>query len=108
MPIYSINLASQKDPLAGYGHDVLKELSKISGGAAYFPSTADAIKDIFEYIALEVRHKYLIGYYPINLRRDGKWHSVKIELTRPSNNARDVSSLVVRSQSGYYAPKDTR
>jgi Ca-activated chloride channel family protein len=39
--------------------------------------------DIFEQIALELRHQYSIGYRPANFTNDGKWHKIKVKLTPP-------------------------
>jgi len=57
------------------------------------------MSDIFEQIALELRHQYSIGYRPPNFVNDGKWHKIKVKVSPPRGMAR----LFVRSKEGYYA-----
>src|SRR5258706_9829039 len=55
------------------GQGILDELANVSGGKAFFPRSAVEMDDIFEQIALELRHQYSIGYKPTNFVSDGKW-----------------------------------
>jgi len=80
------------------GQSILDELASVSGGKAFFPRTTAEMDDIFEQIALELRHQYSIGYRPPNLT-DGKWHHIKVKVTPP----RGLPRLFVRSKEGYYA-----
>ena len=81
------------------GEETLKELASISGGKAFFPTSADKMHEVFERIALELRHQYSIGYRPKIFVPDGRWHRLKVKLTPPPGLPR----LVVRSRKGYYA-----
>src|SRR6185295_15146163 len=80
------------------------ELSGVSGGKAFFPRSAAEMDDIFEQIALELRHQYSIGYKPETFANDGKWHRVKVKVTAP----RGLPRLFVRSKEGYYATAGAR
>jgi Ca-activated chloride channel family protein len=60
--------------------------------------------DIFESIALELRHQYSIGYKPSNFANDGKWHRLKVKITPP----RGLPHLFVRSKEGYFAITNPR
>ena len=60
--------------------------------------------DIFESIALELRHQYAIGYRPPNFSASGKWHHLKVKVNPP----RELPHLFVRSRDGYYAQFLTR
>jgi Ca-activated chloride channel family protein len=60
--------------------------------------------DIFEQIALELRHQYSIGYKPDQFVNDGKWHRVKVKVTAP----RGLPRLFVRAKEGYYATPGAR
>ena len=61
--------------------------------------------DIFEQIALELRHQYSIGYKPESFANDGKWHRVKVKSHTAS---RACPRLFVRSKEGYYATAGAR
>lgn len=101
------------DPLSRYGHVVLAELASLSGGVAFFPPEPKAASEAFNRLALELRHQYLIGFYPTNMKRDGKWHKVKVEIkpletkdaTKP-NEPPKIISPKVRTRAGYYARRN--
>lgn len=105
--LYGIGILSGSDAgssLGMEGQGTLDELANVSGGKAFFPRTAAEMDDIFEQIALELRHQYSIGYRPPNFVSDGKWHHIKVKVTPP----RGLPRLFVRSKDGYYslvAPK---
>jgi Ca-activated chloride channel family protein len=86
------------------GQGILDELSSVSGGKAFFPRSPAEMDDIFEQIALELRHQYSIGYKPTNFSNDGKWHKVKVKVAPP----RGLPRLFVRTKEGYYAIPSSR
>jgi Ca-activated chloride channel family protein len=105
--LYAIGILSGSDAGSAMGMEgqgVLDELSGVSGGKAFFPRSAAEMDDIFEQIALELRHQYSIGYKPETFANDGKWHRVKVKVTPP----RGLPRLFVRSKEGYYATAGAR
>lgn len=105
--LYSIGILGGNDPgssLGLEGQAILDELSAVSGGKAFFPNSAPEMDEIFEKIALELRHQYSIGYRPNNFTNDGKWHKIKVRVTPP----RGLPRLFVRSREGYYAITNPR
>jgi Ca-activated chloride channel family protein len=86
------------------GQGILDELASVSGGKAFFPRSAAEMDDIFEQIALELRHQYSIGYKPSNFSNDGRWHKVKVKVTSP----RGLPRLFVRTKEGYFAIPSAR
>src|ERR1041385_2961953 len=105
--LYAIGILSGSDAgssLGMEGQGILDELSGVSGGKAFFPRSAAEMDDIFEQIALELRHQYSIGYKPDSFTNDGKWHRVKVKVTPP----RGLPRLFVRSKEGYYATAGAR
>lgn len=105
--VYSIGILGGNDPgsaLGMTGQATLDELSSVSGGKAFFPNTAAEMDEIFERIALELRHQYSIGYRPENFVNDGKWHKLKVKVTPP----RGLPRLFVRSREGYFAITNPR
>jgi Ca-activated chloride channel family protein len=105
--LYGIGILSGSDAgssLGMEGQGILDELAGVSGGKAFFPRSAAEMDDIFEQIALELRHQYSIGYKPETFVNDGKWHRVKVKVTAP----RGLPKLFVRSKEGYYATAGAR
>jgi len=105
--VYGIGILSGSDAgssLGMEGQGILDELSGVSGGKAFFPRSGAEMDDIFEQIALELRHQYSIGYKPPNLNGDGKWRKVKVKVNPP----RGLPRLFVRSKEGYYAIRGQR
>jgi Ca-activated chloride channel homolog len=100
--LYGIGILSGSDAGSSMGMEgqgILDELANVSGGKAFFPRSNPEMDDIFEQIALELRHQYSIGYKPTNFENDGRWHKVKVKVTPP----RGLPRLFVRSKEGYYA-----
>ena len=100
--LYGIGILSGSDAgsnLGMEGQGILDELASVSGGKAFFPRSAAEMDDIFEQIALELRHQYSIGYKPTDFSNDGRWHRIKVKVTPP----RGLPKLFVRSKDGYYA-----
>ena len=105
--IYAIGITDNGNPngsLDVVGQTILDELAGVSGGRAFFPDTAAEMNEIFERIAIELRHQYSIGYKPKNFVNNGKWHKVKVKVQPP----RGLPRLFVRSKEGYFATTQPR
>ncbi|HEX4899723.1 MAG TPA: VWA domain-containing protein [Pyrinomonadaceae bacterium] len=105
--LYAVGILSGSDAgssLGMEGQGILDELANVSGGKAFFPRSAAEMDDIFEQIALELRHQYSIGYKPTDFNNDGRWHRIKVKVTPP----RGLPKLFVRSKEGYYAIPGSR
>jgi Ca-activated chloride channel family protein len=81
------------------GQAFLDELTSVSGGKSFYPQSDVEMDEIFERIALELRHQYSVGYTPKDFQPDGKWRRVKVKVKPP----RGLPRLTVRSREGYYA-----
>ena len=81
------------------GQAFLDELTSVTGGKSFYPTSDVEMDEIFERIALELRHQYSIGYIPTDFQPDGKWRKVKVKVKPP----RGLPRLTVRSREGYYA-----
>ncbi len=104
--IYSVGIMDGRDAgsMEGMqGQAFLDELSGVTGGKSFYPSTNVELDEIFERIALELRHQYSVGYTPKNFQPDGKWHKVKVKVKPP----RGLPRLTVRNREGYYATPNT-
>jgi Ca-activated chloride channel homolog len=104
--IYAIGITDTGSPngLDVVGQTILDELASVSGGRAFFPDTAAEMNEIFERIAIELRHQYSIGYKPKNFVNNGKWHKLKVKVAAP----RGLPRLFVRTKDGYFATTQPR
>jgi len=104
--IYAIGITDTGNPngLDVVGQTILDELASVTGGHAFFPDTAAEMNEIFERIAIELRHQYSIGYKPKNFVNNGKWHKVKVKVQPP----RGLPRLFVRTKDGYFATTQPR
>ncbi len=99
---YSVGIMDRGDStssLGMQGQAFLDELSSVTGGKSFYPQSDIEMDEIFERIALELRHQYSIGYIPKDFEPDGKWRKVKVSVKPP----RGLPRLSVRTREGYYA-----
>lgn len=75
----------------------LKEFAEKTGGKFIATPGGPALRDAFSGIAEELGHQYTIAYRPANKKRDGKWRTLDVKLSR--------EDLTVRTRKGYRAPK---
>jgi Ca-activated chloride channel family protein len=97
------------DPFAETHWNVLRRLAAPTAGRFVLPRSAKDVREAFDRIADELRHQYLVGYWPINTKEDGKWRRVKVSVqpvamkdpSAPDKPAKTVE-LKVRAREGYY------
>ena len=94
-----IDAGDAASQLGMQGQAFLDELTSVTGGKSFYPNTDIEMDEIFERIALELRHQYSVGYTPTDFQPDGKWRKVKVKVKPP----RGLPRLTVRSREGYYA-----
>ncbi|HVF56646.1 MAG TPA: VWA domain-containing protein [Pyrinomonadaceae bacterium] len=76
----------------------LQEFTAQTGGAVYVPRSDADLGDAFAQIAADLAQQYILGYYPTDARRDGRFNAFSLRITtRPG--------LRVRTRKGYYSPK---
>jgi VWFA-related protein len=76
-------------------HDSLRTLADETGGLAVLNS--NDFTDGFSRIVRDNSSYYVLGYYPTNDRRDGRFRKIEVKLARPD--------LTVRARRGYVAPR---
>jgi Ca-activated chloride channel family protein len=107
--LYSIGIFAEDQlgsSLGTEGQATLEEFSNVSGGMAFYPKNAQQVDEVFERIALELRHQYLIGFKPAKDKADDKWHQLKIKVTPPPTPTGETLNLFARTRVGYYANQD--
>ncbi len=77
-----------------FARQSLENLSDMTGGFAAV--NTNRMGDAFDRIVSENSGYYLLGYYPPNPKRDGKFHSIDVRVTRPG--------VRVRFRQGYADP----
>ena len=97
--VYTVRVGSLPLPRS-IGGMVMDQVAGISGGKSFWPKNSERMDEAFEQIALELRRQYSIGYLPANFVADGKLHRIKVALSIPRGQSRE---LVVRNREGYYA-----
>ena len=95
--IYTIGIFTEEDPDQNPG--ALRQLSKATGGEAFFPHTIPDVIPVCERIAHDIRNQYTIAYAPTNLKQDGVYRVIQVKA-----NATGHGRLSVRTRAGYYAP----
>ena len=73
----------------------LRALAEKSGGRLLRADTLKSLPEAFAQIAAELRTQYMLGYYPINKERDGRYRQIKVTTTR--------KKVVIRARPGYLA-----
>lgn len=66
----------------------LERLVAESGGRIVPISSPDEAADAFRDILAELRRQYVLGYYPSQVDRDGRWHAVDVKIARKGYKAR--------------------
>jgi VWFA-related protein len=82
---------------------VMTQLTRETGGEAYFPSSARDITDIYERIRGEIASRYTIGYTLPAEAADGRFRRVTVRLRGPGRD-----DLRVRTRSGYVVSASPR
>ncbi len=79
------------------GKKILDQISKETGGRLYEVSKKQAIDQIYDTIAEELRTQYNLGYRPEKGNAEGGYHKISL-MAKPKD-------LVVQTRDGYYADR---
>ncbi|MBI1737988.1 MAG: VWA domain-containing protein [Acidobacteria bacterium] len=81
----------------GYeGEGYARKLAEQTGGRAIFVNNEKKLEEAFSQISEELRTQYVLGYYPTNHSKDGKFRKIDIKIARGDTK--------VLARKGYYAP----
>ena len=75
---------------------IMRQLAQETGGKAFFPARIEELNGVYGQIADELASQYTVGYTSKNVRRDGAWRRVVVQIARPN--------LTPRTKRGYFAP----
>jgi Ca-activated chloride channel family protein len=93
---YATRLEERKGPLQ------LDEVTSVTGGRVFSVHDSVELFRAVTQISHELRNQYVLGYYPSNRSRDGKWRRLKVRLTGSASQA----SFRLYAKKGYYAPTE--
>ena len=83
------------------GPRLLSEIATQTGGRAFAASAPADMPSVATRIAVELRNQYVLGYYPKNKARNGKYRNVEVKISQPPGLG---APLKVHWRLGYYAP----
>ena len=93
-PNLGLGLQSAMDELR-LSQDSLRELADETGGFASV--NRNNVDEAFDRLVADNSSYYVLGYYPVNDRRDGRFRKIEVRVTRPG--------ITVRARRGYVAPR---
>jgi VWFA-related protein len=95
-PLFSLGLAPEEIS----GPKLLSEIATQTGGRAFAATVSTDLPSVAARIAVELRNQYVLGYYPQNQVKDGKYHNVEVKITQPQG----MPPIKIHWRQGYYAP----
>jgi Ca-activated chloride channel family protein len=69
-------------------YETLIKAVEESGGRIEKIAKASELEGAFQAILHELREQYVLGYYPSDMKKDGRWHEVKVDVERGGVKAR--------------------
>jgi VWFA-related protein len=99
--VYESAGARGRTPEEAAGPGLLSELTEQSGGRHY-PAALSELPDIAAKIGVELRNRYVLGYYPKDRTRDGRFRHIEVKLVQPKG----LSKLTARWRQGYYSASE--
>jgi VWFA-related protein len=96
--IYAIALRGNDVQAKGFreAEFVMRSLAQETGGRAFFPARIEDLNGVYAQIADELASQYTLGYTSGNVRRDGAWRRLVVQVAR--------ANITPRTKKGYYAP----
>jgi len=97
--IYTVSTRDEtnNEETAVIGHQALKKLAELTGGAEYTPGSVSHLSGSLAELQEVIRSRYLISYKPASFQRDGKYRPIDITVEK------DGHKLRVYARRGYYA-----
>jgi len=93
--VYSIS--TNVSPSRDKGDEILAQISKATGGQAFYPVRIEEVANGFRNIEVELRSQYSLVYRPANFKNDGSFRTIYLHALDPRYK--------VRAEEGYFAPK---
>ncbi len=99
--VYSIGLGARlQDEMDLSQHwtleQILRTLAEKTGGRYYNPERAGQLSGVYSQISEDLSRQYSLAFSPRNQERDGRWRTLRVEVSRPG--------VKIVTRPGYYAP----
>jgi VWFA-related protein len=94
--VIHVMLITDRMATFGTGPGVARKMAEDTGGRVIEVRSENSLEKAFDEISQELRSQYVLGYYPTNIKRDGTFRKIQVDVTRP-----DAKIL---ARKGYYAP----
>jgi Ca-activated chloride channel family protein len=69
-------------------YQTLKKVVEESGGRILGIQRIGELEHAFASILKEMREQYVLGYYPTDFKKDGRWHKINVDVKRPGVKVR--------------------
>lgn len=73
----------------------LESYARSTGGRSFFPRQVTELDGVFDRIVAELANQYVLSYSSTNLKRDGKWRDIKVQVRKGKYD--------IRARRGYRA-----
>ena len=93
--IYSVGLADEDEEEEN--PDVLRRLSKATGGIAFFPKSLPDVTDVSRRVARDLREQYTLGFVPETRDSTDSFRQLTVKVSAPGRG-----KLRVRTRPGYF------
>lgn len=92
--IYTVGLFDAEDP--DRDPAILRQISKISGGEAYFPADVSEMVPVCRRIAHDIRNCYTLGYLPPQQKAGNRLRNIRVDASAPGHGA-----MITRTRTSY-------
>ena len=106
--IYAIGITeSAKDyqswpPQSSTGSALLRQIARETGGRFFQAKGSNQLAEIASGIGAWLRNQYMLAYVPTRQQKDGKYHQIRIKISRPEG----FPPLHADWRPGYYSPSE--
>lgn len=84
----SFNSAWRDHKANDHEYQTLRKTVEESGGRILSIQRIGELENAFASIMKEMREQYVLGYYPTDFKKDGKWHKIGVDVKRPGVKVR--------------------
>jgi VWFA-related protein len=82
--------------------DQLQNVADATGGLSFAIEDPAQIHAVFEHIAQDLLHGYLLAFQPVEAEGDHEWHTLQVVL---ADDSRRLDAPKVRARDGYFSEK---